>query len=274
MSLPLGAPVPLDAIDRQRRWEVEGVNRAIRRWREIESDRSLDQRVAGRSVLRDVVPRLIQRLKAQQAEAVESIANAGRGKPTIWWWYVNLLPAPELAVTVAVSALSALTGFSLRDEMKYPGVRLVAASVNVAAAVKLQAEFGQWVEGERARAAEAKARDTAYTNLYEALRRNAKAIDTRAVKTWWKRIGRMRDEQWPYEDRVQFGSALLTWLVESGGGWFELVLVPRPGGKTQRVLRLTDLARRAMDDITERAESAQAYVLPMLCPPSPWKEAA
>lgn len=277
LALPLGTPAPLPAIDRQKRWEVEGVNRAIRRFREIEADRSLEQRTAGRSALRDVAPRLVARIKSAQAEAMDGIANAGRGRPVPWWWYVGLLPPDQLAVLTAVTALTGVGRVAMTGDGKKAtlgdganGAPLLKLSLAVASAVKLQAEFGQWVDSERAKESDAKKKEQTYRNLHEALRRNAKKIDERAVKTWWRRIDKLRSEDWPKPDCIHLGTALLTWLVEAGGGWFEIVLLPLAGGKTQRVVRLTDLARRAMEDITNRAESAQAYTMPMLCPPIPW----
>lgn len=223
------------------------------------------------------MPRLAERIKAAQAEATERIANARRGQPAPWWWYVGLLPADQLAVLTAVTVMS---GPGYRAHKNAPrgeqGTPLLRVALAVAQAVKTQAEFGQWVDTEREKEAEAKRKKATYHNLYEALRRSATKIDKESVTRWWRRIDKMRDEPWPKADMIHLGSALLTWLAEAGGGWFEIVLLPLTGGKTQRVIRMTDLAKRAIEDITNRAESAQAYTMPMLCPPVPWtqKEAA
>jgi DNA-directed RNA polymerase len=266
-DLPIGALVPLDALDRQRRWEVEGVNHAIRRFRELEASKELNEQASGRSALRDVVPRLVTLLEAAQRDAIEGLANPKRGRPPGWWWYLGLLPADQLAVLVVVNVLSH-AGRASHD--RGGGQKMTSLASALARSVRLQAEFGQWVIDERAKTKDAKGRGEAYNNLYECLRRNARKIDRKAVQMWFRRIGKMRDQPWPEDEVVQFAALLVKLLVKAAGGWFETVLIPLKGGKTQRQVRLTELGRRGMEDFQNRAESGQAYHMPMLCPPQPW----
>lgn len=103
-----------------------------------------------------------------------------------------------------------------------------------------------------------------------ALKSRVKVIDTQAVRRWWKKIGKVRDEPWSAPQKLNVGTKLIECLVQGGGSWFEIAIQPAPGGKTECRILLSEMAVKAMEDLDQRASLAQPLRLPMICPPKRW----
>jgi hypothetical protein len=101
--------------------------------------------------------------------------------------------------------------------------------------------FRDWVSEERANKRLARELGKPYRDLYEALYRSVKAINNRTFRRW-NRIGRPWRQGWAEEDRVQLGSALIEYLVDHSGGYFQKALA-RHSGKTQIYVVLSPEAR-------------------------------
>lgn len=266
-------PISLDALAAQRAWEVEGVRRGVMRFREAEADKSGAETTGGRALIRRVVPALSQAIALAQAEARERIANPPtRGRPPVWVWYIGLLPADVMAVLV-LTAVMAVRPDRREPHNTLPGCPMTILAKEISDAIRLQAEFGGWVEAERQATKDAKAQGGAYFNLYEALRHETKRIDTRAVTTWWRKINRMRSEVWPLADRLILGSFLVHLGCQQSDGRFEIKTIYRgaAAGGSLAVLAATPEARMEYAEAAAKAELGWAWLMPMLVPPSPWE---
>jgi hypothetical protein len=130
--------------------------------------------------------------------------------------------------------------------------------------------FQSWVAEESNARREARKLGKPYRDLYEALRRSTKAINGRVFRRWMNRIERIWRQGWDKQDRVQLGSALITYLVEHSCGNVQLD-VSRHSGKTHTYIVLTDKARQIIEDRRARAEVMCPLRRPMLCPSKPWQ---
>jgi DNA-directed RNA polymerase len=256
----------LRLIDEQKRWEVDCADAGARRYREANAELTLDQTLPGTTVLRQTVPPLARAVAALQQEAEAGIAEGGRGRNPEWWWLVTQLDAEKLALLVLRATLSTGSAAGRGRDRQVTSLALVVAD-----GIKLQMEHERWVAQEREQTKAAKRAGVERPDLLAALKSRVKRVDARAWKRWTQKIGQVRDEPWPVQARLVIGTLLLETMVRVTEGWFEVILQPVPGGKTEKRLRLTDVALAAIDDLDQRAALAMPLHLPMIAPPRPWR---
>ena len=79
---------------------------------------------------------------------------------------------------------------------------------------------------------------------------------------------------WDKSVRIHVGMKCLDLLVRHGNGWFEMQLINRGYGRTlytEKTLRLTEIARQAIEQDHNRCELNRPFLLPMLCEPAEWR---
>jgi hypothetical protein len=256
--------VQLRGIEAQIRWEAAGVERGVRRYREMLADSTLDQTPPGMSAIRDMMPAVVEAIAKAQEEARDAIATAGKGRQPDWWWLCQYLEAEKLAFITIQSALASVPRESGTDK-RFTTLVLLAAN-----GVRTQMDFEDWCAREREAKKAAKRAGEDRVDLLAVLKARVKVVDTKAWKRWAKKVQATRDEPWPEEAKIQLGTMLVELMVKHGGGWFEVANVPSQG-KTERRLILTDLAKRAISDINQRQEVARPMRMPMIHPPKPWR---
>jgi DNA-directed RNA polymerase len=258
----------LRLIDAQKQWEVECYDLGARRYREAAAASTLDQLPAGTAILLQTVPPLAKAIAAAQEEALAGIAEGGKGRTPEWWWRIAHLSAEQLAVMtvrVILSAGGSGGGGFGRDR------RVTTCATALADALKLQMEHDAWVAQQKEELKAARRAGLQPVDMLAALKSRVAKVDTRAWKRWSEKIRLVREEPWPIEAKLALGALLLDLAVQHTEGWFECLLQPVAGGKTERRIRLSDLALRAIDDLDQRAALAMPLHMPMIAPPRPWR---
>ena len=251
----------LVAIERQKRWEIDGVQRGVRRFREGLRDGGLLSVPAGMEAAADIVRNMIPEIERMQKL---TRTNARGAYP--WLEVFQLLPADVLAV-LTINAV-----FSDADKFRGYDRLWSSLALTVSASARVQIEYDQWEDGEAQRKKEARASRAPYVDMRERLRRSSKTIDRVAWSRFRRRIQALASDPWPKVLRIHVGSALLTVAVENGGGWFKALKVPviRGRGKTETRLRLSDAAVAFFENTLVRNELSRPMRVPMVAPPRPW----
>jgi hypothetical protein len=251
------------AIERQQRWEVESVDRGVQRYREAEAEVEMyADSEPGKRMMVDTMRRLVPAVEAAQAEALKTLTDPQAGRRPEWMLPILCLGAEKLAL---ITARFAVSGSSRSD-----GVATSVAS-NIASAVKLEREFELWRDKQKERG------KAGAIDLYKLMTGRVKRVDARTAKKWMKKAEDLDRIEWDTETKVVFGMKLLELLVEHGGGYHEIVVVGAGSNSrrtTTRYVRLTAAAEAYVKDINSSTELDRPWLMPMLCPPQPWKEAA
>lgn len=245
----------LSQIEAQKHWEVEGTERGVRRVRaELETQKVGDSQL-GSALSQRAVPALIKKIEEAQQEAEKSIATlgSGAGRPKPWWYMVLLLPADKLAVITVKKAMS----FNPRDFTFNPALTGLASDIN--GALRDQLDYEVW------RGEDKKTVDRYFDN-YEMTPRNLKRLR--------EKLGRKFEERWDRDTGIQFGVFLLTKLVEAVPDWFKIEQFRLRQGRFEYQFVFSDAAREALFKIAEQCELSQPALMPMKCPPAPWRIAA
>lgn len=239
-------------IEAQKHWELEGVERGVRKVREeIDQQRVGDSQI-GSALARRVVPKLIVQIEAAQAEAERELAAGGKGRPSPWWYQILLLPADKLAVITIKKCLS----FRPKDFTFNPTLTNLAH--DVARGVLDQLEYEDW------RKADKKTVDRFFDN-YQLTPRNLKRLR--------EKMGEKREALWDTGTGVQFGVKLITLLADAMPEWFKIEQVRLRGGRFEYQLTITEAARDVLLQLAEQSELSQPSLMPMICPPAPWRYA-
>lgn len=117
----------------QVRWEQEGVNRGIARYREAAQVADPSTLPPGQALLRAVVPPLIEAIRKAQGE----LEATGRSRPEAWAWLIQLLPPEKLAVLTASHLLRITEG---------TGGQVLTMARALGQACRLQVEMDRWVK--------------------------------------------------------------------------------------------------------------------------------
>lgn len=248
-------------IERQKLWEIDGVRRGVRRFREGLRDAGLMSTTAGLSAAQDIVRSMVPEI-----ERMQKTPRPERGRDYQWLEIFQLLPADTLAV------LTVNTIFAQGDKVRGYDKAWGQLALAVASNTRLQVEYEQWEDAEAQRRKEARASKAPYADMRERLRRSTKNVDRKAWSRFKRRMLTLTTEPWSPRLRLIVGTALLTVAVEHGGGWFRAIriAVPGSGGKTELRLQLTEPAVAAFEDMLTRNELARPMRVPMIAPPRPW----
>lgn len=245
-------------IEAQKHWELDGVERGVRRVREeIDNQKVADSKL-GSALAQRAVPRLIHELEAAQAEAEAGLAGmAGkRGRVTPWWYMMLMLPADKLAVITVKKVMS----FNPREFTFNPALTGLASEINNA--LKDQLDYEDW----RSESKESKADVDRYFEKHRLTPRNLKRLR--------ERLDKKREERWDTSGGIQFGVVLLNRLCAAVPDWFSIESARLRGGRFEYQLVFSNAAREALFQMSEQCELSQPALMPMICPPADWRVAA
>jgi DNA-directed RNA polymerase len=248
------------AIERQKFWEVEGINRGVRRFREQMRDGGLMAVAPGKEAAADVIRSMIPAIDRAKHEAINL------RKKTNWAYVIQAADSDVLAA-ITVNGILSHNG---PNNMEYARP-WTAVCLGIANNLHVQIEFDDWVAQQRADKKLARKEGREFDDLFERYRRTVKRFDVRSWRGFQRKVSAIRTEPWSTTDKVAIGHKLLHLAVTNGGGWFEARRIAVKG-KTQRFIDLTAPARIAIEDLTRRAELARPMRVPMIAPPRPWIE--
>lgn len=255
----LGETLP--AEDEQIAHEMAGVEEGIKKYRDSLNDPQLKiaDTAAGRKIFNETMAMLIPAISEAQDEAIQGIANGGKGKPPVWWWYISFVSADKLAFITMRSILSA------RMANNQMGRKASAVCLDIGGGVKNQIEFEKWL-----RESKKTAKETGGPDLASRLVRRAKNFNQRQWGNWCRKIDSIETLDWRRDAKMHIGSKLLQLALESTGGFFTMEYV-QIRNKTERQLFLSEPCRAMIEDIHSRVEVASPVIKPMLVPPRPWQ---
>ncbi|SFZ81711.1 hypothetical protein SAMN02983003_0648 [Devosia enhydra] len=243
----------LHDIELQKHWELDGVERGVRKVRdELDSQRVADSEL-GSQLQQRAVPLLIQRIKAAQKEAADGLAAGERGRPAPWWFLILTFKAETLAVITVKKCMS----FMPRDFTFNPALTGLASDIN--ASLRDQIDFEEW------RGTDKETVDRFFKN-YDMNARNLKRLR--------EKMGRKREERWTRDDGISFGVRLLMLLSEAVPEWFQIEDARLRGGRFEKQFVFTEAAKEALFRIGQQCELSRPSLLPTIIPPADWKVAA
>ena len=255
----------LEAFDllAEARWETEGTRRAAQRYREAAAANDPAALPSGQKLLREVVPPLTEAIVQLQLKGADMLASRG-GRAALWAIPIQLLDAGALAVITVTSALNASSDpFS-------PSAAASAVMETISTAVRDELDYRSWVKAQvAAKKAAREAQDWSHVDAAA----NFKARFPNADRRTWRRFRRkleLAEMEWDKETGIQLGGALLSALLETAPGRFELASRPLLKGRTQNYVKLSGDTVEMLKDIETRAEVARPMLMPMLMPPIPW----
>lgn len=252
----------------QAEWEMEGTRRAVERYREAELVADPMSLAPGKALVRGVVGPLIAALIVKRDEAADALASAG-GRPPLYAWSIQVVDLEKAAVIALNVAVRTLSGEHDHNGMKTASI--TSSAKVIAGALRDQLEYDRWVVAEEQRNAEAKrAKVEKHEDRLKALKLRYPNMDRRVWKKWAAKLELAAAADWNEEDAIQLGTMVLHLLCEVAPDRFTKSEKPTNGG-VQYVLGVTEEVRQVMNDVRERAEVARPLLMPMLCPPLPWK---
>jgi len=252
-------------------FETAGIERGVERYRnELSKDISkfsdtgrssfADTDVGSKLVDQCMKP-LVEGIKEIQEEA--TLGFTKRGHCAVWWLPSLCLPADKLA---AVTIRTVLAG--LQPEVALSR-QWTHCALKIGQNIKQEREFDLWKDRQYR-----EAREEGAVNLYKTMVRRVKKIDNRAARRFMRMSADLDRLDWDKEVRLHIGMKMLDTLVRYGNGWFECDLKIVGWNHTRRHLKtvkLTDVARQAIEEDHKRCELNRPFMLPMLCEPVEWR---
>jgi hypothetical protein len=249
--------------ERQLRYELDGVERGIRRYREEALKSDGMNTPPALDLLRTVLDGLIPAVREAQQEALEGLTNrksvgGGGGRNVIWWYPILCLDAEKIAFIVAHTVMSRPRAGKDRNT-------LAQVAKATAERVRQEREFMLWKQAQNEGAGP--------VNMAKLMLSSVKKVDPRTARKWMKRGDAFDKVEWTIEEKMRLGVKLVHLLVEHGGGVCTVVLRKIAGGrfKTEHLVELTPLARDFLEKRAGVEELNRPWLLPMLCPPNPWR---
>lgn len=248
------------AFERQLRWEIEGAERGITRYRESIEDADLGDTDPGKFMMREILTGLVAAIRATQEDVAKGYADpAINQKKPDWWLPMLCLEAEKMAFITARTAMN--RGSS-------SGLTMTHIALAITGAVQKQREFDLW------RARQSAASKGGAVDLYKVMVSRVKKIDARVARRWMKKTADFDRIEWPPEMRLRFGLRLAELLVAHSHGWFQVELVARRYQRrfvTERFLTLTEKGREFIAGRHAMSELTRPWLMPMLCPPNDWR---
>lgn len=265
-------------VQRQIAWEMETVTLGVERYRRSIAETALGDTDPGLALLRgmladrpdpehpgELLPGFVTAIAAaKQAAIARETGAVGRGKSTTWNLLANFLTPEKIAV---IAARSLLTSPRVRDIQGIPFTKLAGI---IARNVKLEIEYEDWVRREN----EAQKADPEYLNIYKLLvSRYRKPVDSRVFRRWKRKLKTIQDHPIDPITAVQYGTHIISLMLEFGGGMFQKRIASMRGGKRGFVIFMRPETRQALYEHHAKLEITRPYLLPMRCPPKPWTRA-
>jgi hypothetical protein len=269
VSAPIGEQymTPIADLERQARWELEGIRVATERYREAALAADPTTLPPGSKLLRSVIPPLAAALRLAQLEATDAINKGGRY--AAWCWPMQLLDADKLAI------IAATVGLRVAMSEGRAGTSIASQSKLVTTAMRDQIEFDRWEEEQELAKKEAKRlKKEDFEDLLGRLKHRYPTVDRRVWARWRAKLQLTRDEPWSEETVCVVGACLFDLLIKSSPDTFRMDERALGGGQVSYSLRLTPEAQEVLKDLTARAEVARPLLMPMLTKPLPWRYAA
>jgi hypothetical protein len=247
--------------ERQLRYELDGVERGIRRYREFAQQSDGVDTPPAISLLRTVLDGLIPAVVSAQKEALFGLTVSKRGggaTRAVWWYPILCLDAEKIAFIVARTAMS-------RPRVGMDRNTLTQIARATAERIRQERNFMLWKQAQN--------EGEGPVNIAKLMLSSVKKVDPRTAVKWMKKGEEFDKVEWEIEEKVHLGTKLVHLLVEHGGGAFEVVEVPASDGRyrTEHRVQLTPLARQWLAHQESAEELNRPWLLPMLCPPNPWR---
>lgn len=258
---PLWTVPHLVDIDRQIRWEMQGVERGAERVRKQMEDQKLGDSEVGLALAQRVAPRLIEAIEAAQDIAVAGTTSGKRGRPQGWWYLIGLLSSDKLAVIT----LKSVFGHKPRDFTFHHSLTGLAAGINRHIHTQLDYDIWKEAEGEKSDF------ENKFLHLMRRLKNKEARIDEKRFRKFSEKIERTRLERWETSEGIQFGVKLVQLLVESVPEWFSIAIKRLKGGRMETQLVFSQEAIETIADVSERNELSRPMLLPTIIPPADWK---
>lgn len=242
-------------IEAQKHWELEGVERGVRRVRaELDGQRVADSAL-GSALSQQLVPKLVAEIQSAQKLAERGLieCSLGNGRPSPWWYLILLVPAETLAVITVKRVMSAVP----REFTFNQPLTSLASDIN--RTIKDQLDYEDWRHEDQTFV------DRFFAN-YDLSPRNLKRLRDR--------VGRKREERWDPEVGIQFAVVLLELLCKAKPEWFKVEQARLRGGRWEYQLVITDEAKEVLFTLSEQCELSQPVLMPTIIPPADWKVAA
>lgn len=248
------------------------IEQGKRRYERMIAESGLADTTPGQIALREMLgdPRegrgLIWACEQAREEARTGLIDGGLGLKPEWWWMIRFLSAEKLAL---ITARCILTDINKADG---PGNPMAGIAISVGAAVKLEMEYEAWQQRSKEDKKAGRTRDSKGNPIDVAriMRVKTGEVTAKTFRRWKRKLSSIENMEWTREMKLQIGTKLVLLAVEHGAGWFEYRKVAYRG-KTERRIFLSELASQAIADINARLEVQRPYLLPMICPPKPWK---
>ncbi len=257
-------------IGRNVEFETDGISRGVERYRnEISKDISkfsdtgrsawADSDV-GSKLLDQAMRPLVKGLHEDQQEA--SLGFSRKGHSAIWWLPLLCLRSDTLA---AVILRTVLAGLQPEVAASRPWT---SCALLIGRNIKIEREFELWKDRQY------KAAKDGAVNLYKVMTRSCRKIDQRAVRRFMRQSMDLDRLDWSKEVRLHLGMKCLDTLVQHGNGWFECQIIGKGYGTNRHVeksLKISSVARQAIEDDHKRCELNRPFLLPMLTEPVSWR---
>lgn len=268
-------------FDRQVAWETRCIDDGVRRYhrtleRQVhhkdgqvsrESANIADTQV-GQWIMRDMVGLILPAMQEAREATMDLISrtlNGGRGAPTPNWGYMMCLLSAEKLTVIGIRTI--LTQ-PIRSE-KGIGRPAMGVSLQIGTAIRDEVEMEMWLES----SALAKKEGHKRIDVAAAMVAKTKVVDRRRFARWRAKLDEIERLEWTKEQRIQLGARVMEICLAHGGRWFEMTdLIIR--GRTERRVVLSLEAKAAIADHHSRLETNRPYLLPMMCPPRPWRRNA
>jgi hypothetical protein len=259
------------AIEAQQRWETEGVERGIARYRRMLADAVKQGNEAdlapGQKMMHEILKNLVPAIIASKEEELDKLQ--GRGNPAISRLPLFCLDPHKVALITARAALASARA----------GRHATSLALLIAQQVRDERNFELWRQSEANRAKAEKQRGIPKPiDMFKVMTARVKAVNARSARAWMKRAEKMARDfdklEWPKEDRIHFGMHMIKLLVEQGGGWFETTLYwvhGKGGPATERHVVLSETAKEYLNLHHAQCELTRPWLLPMICPPNDWR---
>jgi len=111
-------------------------------------------------------------------------------------------------------------------------------------------------------------------NRIEMLKRTVKQIDPRSVRLWLRKLDDVETVMWRHETKLRLGRTMLQLLADTCPDQFDKYQVTntlRGKVRTMISIRLTEETEAALVSAHKTASEQDPWLLPMLCPPTPWR---
>jgi len=260
-----------EAVRLNAEFETSGISRGVERYNNELSKDISQFSDTGRSAFADsdVGSKLVDQCMKPlvigfyeiQSEAQQGFGSKGHN--AVWWGPILCLSPEKLA---AITIRTVLAG--LQPEVAHAR-KWTACALLIGQNMKQEREFDLWKDRNYR-----EAREQGTINLYKVMIRRVKKIDPRAVRRFMRMSTDIDRLDWTKEVRLHVGMKCLDTLIRFGNGWFECHFAGKGYGRTRHVektVRLTEIARRAIEDDHERCELNRPFLLPMLCEPVRWR---